>query len=81
MAAFSLPDVRFVVGKIFMTDDKQNNELTDEELAFYGNYGYTQGCTCCGHDAPIHKYDFFHERNNDNYIEYNGVQFLCCKCI
>ncbi len=63
-----------------MTEGEENNELTEKELVFYGNFGYTQECDCCHKDAPIHKYDFYHERDNEDFIQYNGKQFICCNC-
>ncbi len=38
-----------------------------------------QECSLCGSEYPIHKC-FHSEKDNTNYIEYNGKQFLCCKC-
>lgn len=55
-------------------------ELTEQEEIFYGNYGYTNECDLCGKTYPIHRYDPYREKDNDNYLEYNGKQLLCLKC-
>lgn len=51
-----------------------------EELPYGGHLGYLDYCCLCGEIAPIHKYDFYHERDNKNYLEYNGIQLLCNGC-
>lgn len=56
-------------------------ELTEKEQIYYANYGYIQECQLCKNEYPIHKYDIFNGGFNKNYIEFNGKQFLCVKCL
>jgi hypothetical protein len=51
------------------------NELTEDEVIYYANYGMCEECDLCGRFMGYINYN-----ENDSYIEFNGVQFLCNKC-
>lgn len=42
--------------------------------------GYLEYCNLCGNEYPIHKYNAALELDNENWIEYTGIQLLCKKC-
>jgi len=50
-------------------------ELTEEEQIYYANYCSIELCDLCGEYFPI-----LNNHDNDDYVEYNGIQFLCNKC-
>jgi len=50
-------------------------ELTQEEINYYANYSKIEICDLCG--------DYFYFLNlhdGDDFVEYNGRQFLCELC-
>ena len=51
------------------------NKLTEQELIYYGNFAHIEECDCC-HDYK----QIINEHNENNFIVYNGKQFLCRKC-
>lgn len=51
------------------------NELTEQEMIYYANYALIELCDVCGDYFSIRNY-----HDDENYIEYNGQQFLCNVC-
>ena len=49
--------------------------LTVDEEVHYANYGLVEICDVCGNYFSIRDY-----RDQTNFIEFNGKQFLCQKC-
>lgn len=56
---------------------KNENEITEEQEVFYGNYGLREICDCCGNDARIHNYGNEYEHP---VILLQNTQFLCEIC-
>lgn len=55
-------------------------KLDDYIIEGYRYGGLLGVCCLCGNDTPIHKYGFDHGLDNENYLTFNGKQFLCLKC-
>ena len=54
-----------------------HNEWERETLIIFG---YTEDCQLCCDTFPIHKYDPYYEKDNEEWVEYNGKEFLCNDC-
>lgn len=60
---------------IINTHEKLAEGLTDEEFIHYANYSLIEECDCC-HDFK----QILNEHDGKDFIEFNGVQFICQKC-
>ena len=63
----------------FMNNDINqilSDKLINEEFIRCSNFSFVEECDCCHDYKSILNY----HGQYDDFIEYNGIQFLCKKC-